>query len=75
MKYDASTCSETTTIVEVARYNEALMVIARGRLDNGRPISGRRAQEIARATLGELGFDWSFEPIRPQTLKGTTNEV
>ena len=36
----------------------ALKAIARGRRDNGRPIGGERAREIAREVLTEYGLGW-----------------
>lgn len=42
----------------IARYRMMLRSIARGRLDNGRPITGRDAQERAQAILLEQGDDW-----------------
>lgn len=49
----------------------AISKIAKGRVDNGRPLSGEDARQIARSALIELGLDWSniltvhaeFEPI------------
>jgi hypothetical protein len=48
-------------MADVAKDNlvKALVVIARGRDDNGRALSGHKAQEIARDTLFALDLDWS----------------
>jgi hypothetical protein len=46
----------------------ALIQIARGRLDNGRPFNATVAQNIARVALIEGGMDWSkIAPARPAT--------
>jgi len=41
------------------RFQEALAEIARGRTDNGRPLGGERARQIAREALLDRGRDWS----------------
>lgn len=49
----------------------AISKIAKGRLDNGRPLGGEAARQIARDALIECGMDWTqvlkvhaeFEPI------------
>jgi hypothetical protein len=37
---------------------EALKAIARGRRDNGRPLSGEDSRQTARKALVECGLDW-----------------
>lgn len=37
---------------------KALALIARGRTDNGRPLAGERARQIAREALVKKGRDW-----------------
>lgn len=41
------------------RFQEALVTIARGRTDNGRPLGGRTAQEVARLALIDRDRSWS----------------
>lgn len=49
---------------------QALMIIARGRLDCGRPLGGAKAQAVARAALTEAGADWTREGNRQAMIAG-----
>jgi hypothetical protein len=47
------------------RLTGALRVIAHGRIDNGRPLSGPKAQEIAQDALFDSGDGWGLNVLRP----------
>ena len=41
------------------RFQDALVEIARGRWDNGRPLAAETARQIARKALTDRGRGWS----------------
>lgn len=45
---------------------EALVEIARGRRDNGRPLGGEDARQIARKALVAMEIDWVEEKDSPR---------
>jgi hypothetical protein len=51
--------SQHTEDETVRHFEAALAQIAAGRLDNGRPLSGSAAQEIARNCLFAIGTSWT----------------
>jgi hypothetical protein len=46
-------------IVDKTILVKALTQIARGRTDNGRPLGGPKAQDVARTALTNVNLDWS----------------
>ncbi|KKM39532.1 hypothetical protein LCGC14_1564380 [marine sediment metagenome] len=45
-------------VAEINRLREALVEIARGRKDCGRPLGGQVAMQVARVALKNMGYDW-----------------
>jgi hypothetical protein len=51
---------------------QALIAIARGRADCGRPMSGEDARQLARRALTHRGISWSASPRGGSLLLGGT---
>ena len=49
----------------IVDFQDALVKIAYGRTDNGRALSGRQSQTLARDVLEKHGLDWSAEGRKP----------
>lgn len=45
-------------------YEKILKGIARGRPDNGRPLSANMAQDMARRILTKYTVSWSDKPVK-----------
>jgi len=49
---------------------EALIEIARGHPDGGRPLGGAKAEDIARVALVKAGIPWSAEGAKVYEMLG-----
>jgi phage-related minor tail protein len=58
----AAAVGATRIAVDADDFFDALAKIAQGRTDNGRPLGGEDARQIARQVLISRGYDWSKEP-------------
>ena len=61
-KHDLGDDAKTVRICAEAAV-DALITIARGRSDNGRPLCAEKARDLARRELTLIGIEWSAKNV------------